>query len=73
MNKEKTFAIGELCVVPIPGLNGLQHAYGIIVKKNPLKLESNFYFVFYDGRIKERESLFIAKLEETQHESHNTN
>lgn len=69
MMKDKTFDIGELCIVPIPGLNGLQHAYGIVVKRNPLKLRNDFYSVFYNGKIKEHENLFIAKIEETQHES----
>jgi|TARA_R110001632_G_scaffold162383_1_gene280760 hypothetical protein len=69
MDREKTFVIGELCVVPIPCLYGIQHAYGIIIKRNPLKLRSDFYSVFYNGKIKEHESLFIAKIEETQYES----
>jgi len=69
MGKEKTFDIGELCVVPIPDLDGIQHAYGIIVRRNPLKLRNDFYSVFYNGKIKEHEVLFIAKIEETQYES----
>jgi len=73
MIKDKTFDIGELCVVPFHDNNGFHHAYGIIVKRNPLKLRNNFYFVFYNGKIKQHENLFIAKIEETKNESLDTN
>lgn len=61
---EKTFKVGELCIVSHRDRSVLKHVYGIIVKRNPLKLRRNFYSVFYDGKIKEHENLFIAKLEE---------
>ena len=70
---DKMFNIGELCVVPVINNSGLGHAFGIIVKRNPLKLRSNFYHVFYDGKIKEHENLFIAKIEEFENELLNTN
>ena len=73
MIKDKTFNIGELCVVPYHNKKGFGHAYGIIVRKNPLKLRNNFYSVFYNGRIKEHENLYIAKLEEIENELYNTN
>tara|TARA_Y100001938_G_C7734578_1_gene256310 strand:- start:160 stop:378 length:219 start_codon:yes stop_codon:yes gene_type:complete len=70
---DKTFEIGELCVIPYFSKRELRHAYGIIVKQNPLKLRRNFYSVFYCGQIKEHENLFIAKIEEIEDELFNTN
>ena len=61
-NKDKTFDIGELCVVPYHNKNGFNHSYGIVVRRNPLKLRRNFYTVFYDGKVKESAPL---------HKSHN--
>lgn len=72
MLREKTFNIGELCVVPYHNKQGFQHAYGIVIRRNPLKLRNNFYFVFYNGKVKEFENLFIAKLEEIENESFDT-
>jgi len=69
MMKDKVFETGELCLIPIPCVDGIQHAYGIIIKRNPLKLRNDFYSVFYNGKIKEHENLFISKIEETQYES----
>ena len=71
--KDKKFEIGELCVVPFHDKRGFNHAYGIVVKRNPLKLRNNFYSVFYNGKIKEHENLFIAKIEEIEDELLNTN
>lgn len=71
--KDKTFDIGELCVVPYHNKNGFNHSYGIVVRRNPLKLRRNFYTVFYDGKVKEHENLFIAKLEEIENELFNAN
>lgn len=66
---DKKFKIGELCVVPFHHSElGFSHAYGIVVRRNPLKLRSNFYSVFYNGKIKEHENLYIAKLEEIEDE-----
>ena len=66
---DKKFKIGELCVVPFHHSElGFSHAYGIVVRRNPLKLRSNFYSVFYNGKIKEHENLYIAKLEEVEDE-----
>ncbi len=73
MMKDKTFDIGELCVVPYHNNDGFNHAYGIVVRRNPLKLRSNFYTVFYNGKMKEHENLFIAKIEEIEDELLNTN
>ena len=73
MNSDKTFEIGELCVVPFHSKNGFDQAYGIVVKRNPLKLRSNFYSVFYNGQIEQRENIFIAKLKEIENDSFNTN
>jgi len=72
MMKDKTFDIGELCVVPFHNKKGFSHAYGIVVRRNPLKLRNNFYSVFYNGKIKEHENLFIAKIEEIEDESYDT-
>lgn len=66
MNNDKTFEIGELCVVPFHSKNGFDQAYGIVVKRNPLKLRNNFYSVLYNGQIEQRENMFIAKLEEIE-------
>tara|TARA_R100000734_G_C3220580_1_gene32255 strand:+ start:285 stop:512 length:228 start_codon:yes stop_codon:yes gene_type:complete len=71
--KDKTFNIGELCVVPFHNQNEFNHAYGIIVRRNPLKLRRNFYSVFYNGKIKEHENLYIAKIEEIEDELCNAN
>ena len=66
---DKKFKIGELCVVPFHHSElGFSHAYGIVIRRNPLKLRSNFYSVFYNGKIKEHENLYIAKLEEVEDE-----
>lgn len=70
---DKMFNIGELCVVPVINKSGLDHAFGIIVKRNQLKLRSNFYQVFYNGKIQEHENLFIAKLEEFENELQHSN
>ena len=70
---DKKFKIGELCVVPYYNEREFGHAYGIVVRRNPLKLRSNFYSVFYNGKIMEHENLFIAKLEEIEDESFYTN
>jgi len=64
MIKDKTFKVGELCLVPFYNKRDIGHAYGIIVKENPLKLRKNFYSVFYSGNIKEHENIFIIKIEE---------
>jgi hypothetical protein len=69
---DKTFEIGELCLIPYVAKNGMSHAIGIIVKRNPLKLRSNFYSVYYNGRIYQHENLFIAKIEEMENESLDT-
>ena len=69
---DKKFKIGELCVVPFHFENEFNHAYGIIVRRNPLKLRRNFYSVFYNGKIKEHENLYIAKIEEIEDELLNT-
>ena len=67
--KDKEFKVGELCVVPFHHNElGFSHAYGIVIRRNPLKLRSNFYSVFYNGKIKEHENLYIAKLEEVEDE-----
>lgn len=66
---DKTFEIGELCLVPYVAKTGMSHAFGIVIKRNPLKLRSNFYSVYYNGRIHEHENLFIAKIEEIENES----
>ena len=66
--KDKEFKVGELCVVPYHSELGFNHAYGIVVRRNPLKLRSNFYSVFYNGKIKEHENLYIAKIEEVEDE-----
>ena len=66
--KDKKFDIGELCVVPFHNKQGFDHAFGIVVRQNPLKLRRNFYSVFYNGKIKEHENLFIAKIEEVEDE-----
>lgn len=71
--KDKTFDIGELCVVPYHNKDGFNHSYGIVVRRNPLKLRRNFYTVFYDGKVKEHENLFIAKIEEIENELLNSN
>ena len=73
MINDKTFEIGELCVVPFYNDYGFEYSYGIVVKRNPLKIKNNFYFVFYAGRVEEHQNLFIAKLEEIEDESYNTN
>jgi len=70
---DKTFKIGELCVVPYHNENGFSYAYGIIVRRNQLKLRKNFYSVYTNGKIKEHENLFIAKLEEIENELLDTN
>ena len=70
---DKKFKIGELCVVPFHNKNGFNHAFGIVVRQNPLKLRRNFYSVFYNGKIKEHENLFIAKIEEIEDELLNAN
>lgn len=67
-SKDKEFKVGELCVVPYHNESGFNHAYGIVVRRNPLKLRSNFYSVFYNGKIKEHENLYIAKIEEVEDE-----
>ena len=72
-SKDKTFDIGELCVVPFHNKKGFNHAFGIVVRQNPLKLKKNFYSVFYNGKIKEHENLYIAKIEEIEGELLNTN
>ncbi len=72
-SEDKTFNIGELCVVPFHNKKGFNHAFGIVVRQNPLKLRSNFYSVFYNGKIKEHENLYIAKIEEVEDELLNTN
>jgi hypothetical protein len=41
-------------------------SYGIVIKRNRLKLRQNFYSVWVDRRIQEYENLFIAKLEEIE-------
>ena len=66
MTKDKTFEVGELCVVPYYNKSEFGHAYGIVVKRNVLKLRRNFYSVYYNGKITEHENLFIAKLEELE-------
>jgi len=72
-HKEKEFKLGELCVVPFHNnKSGFSHAYGIVVRRNPLKLRNNFYSVFYNGKIKEHENLYIAKIEEIEDELFNT-
>ena len=63
---EKTFEIGEICLIPLVGKTGMTFSYGIVVRRNPLKLKSNFYSVFVNRRIQEYENLFIAKLEEIE-------
>ena len=73
MNNGKTFEIGELCVVPFHSKSGLDQAYGIVVKRNPLKLRNNFYSVLFNGQIEQRENIFIAKLKEIENDSFNTN
>jgi hypothetical protein len=73
MMKDKIFDIGELCVVPYHDKRGFDHAYGIVVRRNPLKLRSNFYTVFYNGKMKEHENSFITKIEEIEDELRNTN
>ena len=66
---DKKFKIGELCVVPFHHSElGFSHAYGIVVRRNPLKLRNNCYSVFYNGKIEEHENLYIAKLEEVEDE-----
>ena len=71
--KDKKFEVGELCVVPFHNRNEFNHAYGIIIKQNPLKLRRNFYSVFYNGKIREHENIYIAKIEEIEDELLNTN
>jgi len=62
---EKTFKIGELCMIPVSSPSGIQHAYGIIVRRNQLKLINNFYSVYYLGKVIEHDISFITKIEET--------
>jgi len=62
----KTFEIGEMCLIPIVGKSGMTFSYGIVIKRNRLKLRQNFYSVWVDRRIQEYENLFIAKLEEIE-------
>ena len=69
----KTFEIGEMCLVPMVGKSGMEFSYGIIVKRNPLKLRQNFYSVWVNRKIQQYENLFIAKLEEIEDESFYTN
>jgi hypothetical protein len=70
---DKTFEIGEMCLVPMVGKSGMDFSYGIVIRRNPLKLRSNFYSVYVNRRIQEYENLFIAKLEELEDESFYTN
>ena len=69
----KTFEIGEICLVPMVGKSGMTFSYGIVVKRNPLKLRQNFYSVWVDRKVQQYENLFIAKLEEIEDESFYTN
>ena len=69
----KTFEIGEICLVPMVGTSGMEFSYGIVVKRNPLKLRQNFYSVWVNRKIQQYENLFIAKLEEIEDESFYTN
>ena len=62
----KTFEIGEMCLVPMVGKSGMEFSYGIVVKRNPLKLRQNFYSVWVNRKIQQYENLFIAKLEEIE-------
>ena len=62
----KTFEIGEMCLVPMVGKSGMDFSYGIVVKRNPLKLRQNFYSVWVNRKIQQYENLFIAKLEEIE-------
>ena len=62
--KDKTFEIGEICLIPLVGKAGMTFSYGIVVKRNRLKLRRNFYSVWSNRKIQEYENLFIAKLEE---------
>ena len=66
MIKDKTFEIGEICLVPMVAKSGMAFSYGIVVRRNPLKLRQNFYSVYVNRRIQEYENLFIAKLEEIE-------
>ena len=68
---DKTFDIGEMCLIPMIGKSGMTFSYGIIIKRNCLKLRSNYYSVYVNGNIEEYENLFITKLEELD-ESYNT-
>ncbi len=70
---DKTFEIGEMCLVPMVRKSGMGFSYGIVIRRNPLKLRSNFYSVYVNRRIQEYENLFIAKLEELEDESFYTN
>ena len=63
---DKTFEIGEMCLVPMVGKSGMEFSYGIVVKRNPLKLRQNFYSVWVNRKIQQYENLFIAKLEEIE-------
>ena len=69
----KIFEIGEICLVPMVGKSGMTFSYGIVVKRNPLKLRQNFYSVWVNRRIQQYENLFIAKLEDIEDESFYTN
>ena len=62
----KTFEIGEMCLVPMVGKLGMEFSYGIVVKRNPLKLRQNFYSVWVNRKIQQYENLFIAKLEDIE-------
>ena len=69
----KTFKIGEICLVPMVAKSGMSFSYWIIVKQNPLKLRQNFYSVWVNRKIQQYENIFIAKLEEIEDESFYTN
>ncbi len=62
----KIFEIGEICLVPMVGKSGMTFSYGIVVKRNPLKLRQNFYSVWVNRKIQQYENLFIAKLEDIE-------
>jgi hypothetical protein len=70
--KDKIFKVGELCAVPYHNKNDFNYSYGIVVRQNLLKPRKNLYSVFYNGKVKEHENLFIAKIEEIEDESFNT-
>ena len=72
MSKDKTFEIGELCLVPYRKDGYLDYAYGIVIRCNPLKLRRNFYSVLYSGKVTEHENLFISKIKDEENEPLNT-